>query len=116
MRFSAALLLVGFLAVASVFTLFARQPHTSSQEPTAPQEPASPSDAASLDDLAFPTWIAFEELELTVLLIIQTSSLEQRQQMLRVLNATVESAQVPEDRRERVAAIRDRLRPLLERQ
>ena len=64
---------------------------------------------------AFPTWVAFEELEITVGLIIQTSPPEQRRQMLRILENTIESDQVPEDRRERVAAIRARLATLLER-
>lgn len=79
------------------------------------EAPPQREDGSLPDDLAFPTWTAFEELDLTVTLIIQTSPPEQRQQMLQILNATAESPQVPEARRERVAAIRERLTPLLER-
>lgn len=103
MRFFVALMLVACVTIGSVFALFAQQQETSPQD-------------RDLQDLAFPTWVAFEELEITVMLIIQTSPPEQRQRMLRILNATAASPQVPEDRRQRVAAIRERLAPLLERQ
>ena len=104
MRFFVALMLVACVTIGSVLALFAQEQETSLQE------------RDSLQDVAFPTWVAFEELEITVRLIIQTSPPEQRRQMLRILNATAESPRVPEDRRERVAAIRERLAPLLERQ
>ncbi len=66
------------------------------------------------DDLAFPTWTAFQELEITVRLIIQTSPPEQREQMLRILNATAASPEVSDDIRAQAIAVRERLATLLE--
>ena len=94
-----ALVLAVCVATGSILTLFAQQ-----------QQDSDP-----LDDLAFPTWVAFQELEVTVRLIIQTSPPAQKRQMLRILENTIESDQVPEDHRERAAGIRARLTPLLER-